>query len=473
MSHEPLDLPIDSVITIGAAVDSTGLVRITGVLEIKPGKTAVKLPPFIGYIFDEDELKAYKIQFPGTSDYTPAFLTTHDHTYVLIDRNANIVVQYTEPTNDNCCANIYFCDIIHPSGFVAAIIPKFDYVVQENNALGDAIRFLDPVIRGCRIVPNGSNLNLDIYSGSILIRNIEDMTKTDVLDVEAKNAFSFVYSKLDGVYSNSTNIIDPENYDNGGVLSTVVPGMFTVQRIGINHNKQFVVQYGNILFGSMSDTLNYITNADVNFDTEPGLSQGATLAYLAIQQGNVALNIKPQAQIYKTNNLGESVEPPNAASSTGSLLVANNLSDLSNVFDARLNLGAGVPNGLATLNSTGKLTNSQIPFTKQYYGSTGPLKVHNTLSSKVLESIVDNVTSADAINVRIQFYVEIVDRNLDYVIFNDTLPGLITNGSMAVSGFQNIVVAKPISNSIISVRFSKNIIGGTDPMVKGLVISYE
>jgi len=472
MSNEPLDLPIDPSFG-NSIVDSTGLVRITGNLEIKPGKLAVKLPPFIGYVFDEDELKAYKVQFPGTSDYTPAFLTTHDHTYVLIDRTGAIVVQNTEPTTDDRRMNIYLCDIVHPGGFVAALIPKFDYVVQESNALGDALRCLDPVIRGCKIIANGANLNLDIYSGSILIRNVEDMTRTDVLDIDADTAFSFVYSKLDGVYGPSTNVVDPNNFDNGGVLSPVVAGMFTVQRIGITHDKQFVIQYGTVLFGSMTSALTYITNADVNFDTEPGLAQGATLAYIAVQQGAVALNIGSIAQIHKTNNFGEAMEPVNAASAAGVLLVANNLSDLSNVTTARTNLGAGAPNGLATLDASSKLTASQLPFTKQYYGSTGPLKVHNTLTSKVLESIVDNTTTLDATNVRVQFYVEIVDRNLDYVIFNDTLPGLITSGSMAVSGFQNIVVAKPVANSVISVRLSKNIVGGTDPIVRGLVISYE
>jgi hypothetical protein len=32
---------------------------------------------------------------------------------------------------------------------------------------------------------------------------------------------------------------------------------------------------------------------------------------------------------------------------------------------------------------------------------------------------------------------------------------------------------KPVSNSVISVRLSKNIVGGVDPIVRGLVISYE
>ncbi len=472
MSNEPLDLPVDPGYP-GGIVDSTGLVRITGVLEIKPGKLSVKLPAFLGYVFDDVELKAYRVQFAGIGDYTPAYLVTHDHTYVLVDRLGDIVVQNTVPTTDEKRMNIYLCDIVHPDGFVAALVPKFDYVVQESNTLGDALRFLDPVIRGCKIIPNGVNLQLDIYSGSILIRNAEDLTRTDVIDVQADSAISFFYTMADGNYSASVNTVDPNNYDNGGVLTAVPPGMFSVQRIGITHEKQYVIQYGDILFGTMAATLAYITDADVNFTVEPGLTQGATLAYLAIQQGCISLLIGGQAQLHKTNNFGEAVEPVAAISSAGALLVANNLSDLSNVATARTNLGAGAANGLATLNASGKLTASQLPFTKQYYGNTGVLKVHNTVSTKVLESVLDNTTSIDATNVRIQFYVDIVDRNLDYVIMNDTLPGLITNGSMAVSGFQNIVVAKPVATAVLSVRMSKNLVSGTDPIVRGLVISYE
>ncbi len=472
MSNEPLDLPTDAGFS-GGMIDGTGLVRISGALEIKPGKLSVKLPSFLGYVFDDIELRAYKVQFAGIGDYTPAYMVTHDHTYVLIDRLGGLVVQNTDPTTDEKRMNIYLCDIVHPNGFVAALIPKFDYVVQESNALGDALRFLDPVIRGCKILANGANLQLDIYSGSILLRNAEDITRTDVIDLEADTGISFVYSMVDSVYSAVTTNVDPNNYDNGGVLTAVPPGLFTVQRIGITHDKQFVIQYGTILFGSMTNANVYITNADVNFELESGIANGATLAYMALQQGCVSLIISGQAQIYKTNNFGEAVEPVNAISSAGALLVANNLSDLSNVATARTNLGAGSANGLATLNALGKVVSTQMPFTKQFYGSSGTLKVHNTISSKVLESVLDNTTSLDATSVRIQFYVDIVDRNLDYVIYNDTLPGLITSGSMAVSGFQNIVVAKPIATAVLSVRMSKNIVGGTDPVIRGLVISYE
>jgi len=49
------------------------------------------------------------------------------------------------------------------------------------------------------------------------------------------------------------------------------------------------------------------------------------------------------------------------ASDTTRLQVANNLSDLANVVTARTNLGAGAASGLATLDSSGRLTTSQIP----------------------------------------------------------------------------------------------------------------
>ena len=62
MSNEALEFPTDPNFS-GVSVDSTGLVRMTGDLEIKPGKLSVKLPPFLGYIFDAEEMKAFKVQF--------------------------------------------------------------------------------------------------------------------------------------------------------------------------------------------------------------------------------------------------------------------------------------------------------------------------------------------------------------------------------------------------------------------------
>jgi len=461
---EKLDLPFDAGFS-GGIVDSTGLIRIAGELEIKPGKLSVKLPAFLGYVFDDVELQAYKVQFAGIGDYTPAFLTTHDHTYVLIDRDGQVVVQFTEPTTDEKRMNIYLCDIIHPNGLVDAIVPKFDYVVQGDNVLGDALRFLDPVIRGCKVVPNG--LNLDIYSGSILIRNSEDLTRTDVIDISAANSFSFVYTMTNSVYSGLTTIIDPNNYDNGNVLTAVPPGLYTVQRIGITHLKEYVVQYGTVVHPSLTSALGYITDADINFEVETGLAQGAVLAYLIVQQGSATI------QAYRTNNFGEAVEPVGAIAAAGALLVVNNLSDLSNVATAQLNLGAGAVNGLATLDALGKLTSSQLPFTKQYYGYSNILQVHNVGINTVLESVVDNTTTVDATFVRLQFYVDVVDRTLYYELYNETAAALLASGILAVSGFQNIVVVKPVASSVLSVKMNKNLPGGTDPTVRGLVISYE
>jgi hypothetical protein len=93
--------------------------------------------------------------------------------------------------------------------------------------------------------------------------------------------------------------------------------------------------------------------------TSTNSTQLATTAFVLGQASNVTPSMAGTAAI------GSSLLYARAdhvhATDTTRLGAANNLSDLANVVTARTNLGAGAASGLATLDSSGRLTTSQIP----------------------------------------------------------------------------------------------------------------
>jgi len=470
MSNEALPDPQDATV-LTPVIDSTGMVRISGALEIRIDKLHVKLPAFFGYIFDDEDYKAHRINFPGVDNYEPEFRTTADKTHVLIARTGEIYALDTPPTTADRRLNIYLCEIDHAAGEITTVIPRFDYVVQEGNNLGDALRFLDPVIRGCLIEANGANLHLNRYSGAILLRNAEDLTRTDVIDVSAEEKFSFCYTDRNSNIGLETDEINPNFYDNDGVIEPVPDGSYTVQRIGITYDKHYLIQYGDTVLNTLLEASDYLARADFDYPIEAGLAQGATLCYLVIRHGTVSLIADGDAKFIKTNNFGEFANS-GALDSVGNLLAVNNLADVANVAQARINLGAGLAGGLATLNNQVKIPQVNLPFIRQTYGTSGTLIVHNIEYLTVLRVVFDTTTSLNATNMRIQFHSEIVDRQIEYTVDDLTNVENLAAGVILANGLQNILVPVSVSG-LIAIAVRKDAVGGVDPIISGLVVSYE
>jgi hypothetical protein len=428
----------------------------------------VTLPTFTGYIYDAVNMNPLEVKYPGLVGYTPKYLFTNDYTNVLIDEKGNIIELNTEPTPLQLQNYIFLCKVNHPNGVITGVVPKFDSVINNSGTIGELITFLDPIIKGCRVYYNGSNLSINRQSGQVLLKNTDGGGALNVMNVSEAKAYEFTYLTTLNETKLVTTSIDPNQYDNAGILMPVPPGAYTIQRIGITFDQKHVVQYGITTYPSMSAAISGLAGADENFPPYAQLADGVSFAYLIVRQGCTNLSNSTQAQIYQTNVFGKM-----SLSSSNALIPANNLSDLEDVAVARSNLGAGSPGGLATLDAKGKIPAVQRPFSTILCGSIPTHIIRDTGYRKILETMMNEDVVDNADTIRIQFIADIGNRGLTYKFQNDTDDVVLNSSTINASGIINATFAKPSGSAILSFSVSKTADGGDDPMIKSVIITYE
>lgn len=461
------DLPI---------INSTGVIKLDDDFKILPGSISVSIPAFQGYIFNQETTISNPIDYKGNSNYTPQFLLTADATHVLIDVDSEITAQSTEPNDQQKEDFVYLCEIQHPQGIVTNIVQHYDSVTQGSNKLGNLVRFLDPMVRRCNITPNGNNLLLDINAGQIMINAVGD-DQTYTSDIKAESPMSFQYTTQDSTYGAATTSVDPDNYDNAGVVTAVTPGNYTIQRMGLTFDKTKLIQYGRTQYANIEAAIVAFNDIETNFLIEDGMNKGAILGYILVQQGVTDLSDTSTGVIVPVDIFGE-IKNPLADTiistiTTGTaLLAANNLSDLTNASTARTNLGAGAANGLAQLNASSQVVAAQLPATIQPQGILQQIKVTNTAYEEVLYVPIVSTLYTGLANVNIVFYVEIGNRNLDYEVREELGPSVVTTGTITTTGHKQITFARPGGDIILKLALKKSAIDGDHPLLKGLLVSF-
>lgn len=467
---EALDLPFGNEFGV-PIINSTGIVDI-GDFDILPGDIIVSLPKFNGYIYDSDKNTATPIKYLGET-YTPEFLLTASSTYLLVDADAKLFAQNTEPTEDQRADNIYLAEIVHENGIITSIPQHFDFVTEESNNVGDIVSLLDPLIRGARLRSNGANLKLNRAAGSLLLKNIGDNNSPATLVLPAV-ALEFKYVLSDGVRGVLTSDIDPLQYEVAGVLNVVPAGMYTIQRVGMTFEQEELVQWGIATYATVDDAIAAFDDIELNFPPELSMRSGATFGYLILLQSTIDLNIN--TKIVPVNNFGEARNPETNAYIgdrlliAGLLVAANNLSDVTNVQTAQANLGAGAVNGLAELDATGIVPNAQLPPDHQPYGVLSRIVVNAAVYVNVLYLPIITARFIGLNTITLLMYVEIGDRNLQYEVREDLSNALLATGVYNLTGYQTVVVARPVGNSVIVVSFRKPVPGGVRPVIKGLLV---
>lgn len=472
---EALDLPYGNEFGV-PIINSTGIVDLEGDFVILPGDVTVTLPKFNGYIFDSTTNTAKPVKYAGETPYTPEFLLTASSTYLLVDEDAKLFAQNTEPTEDQRADNIYLSEIIHENGIISSLVQYFDYVTEESNNVGDIVAFLDPLIRGSRLSSNGANLRLNRRAGSVLLKNAGQNNSPSALTLEAVAPLEFKYVLSDGVRSPLTNDIDPTQYEVAGVLNVVPAGEYTIQRIGMTFEQEELVQWGNTTYPTNDAAVLAFDNINANFAPERSMVSGTVFGYIIVRQSTVDLNI--DAKIVPVNNFGEANNPEtktlvgDAAPGPGTLLAVNNLRDVANVQTAQANMGAGAANGLAELNAAGIVPDAQLPPDHQPYGILSRIVVNSSAYINVLYLPIVNAAFVGLNTVTLMMYVEIVDRNLDYEVREDISNTLLITGSYNVTGHQTLIVVRPAGSTVLTVLFRKPVAGGVRPVIKGLLVQF-
>lgn len=478
---EKLPLPFGDL-TEFPTINSTGVVRLESEFSISADELKVKIPEFLGFIYDPYTTDITRIEFKEISEYLSPFLTTNNNTYLLISSDGEIQAQITEPTESEREENIYLVEIQHPQGLVTQVIQHFDYVTQQSNTTGEIVKFLDPIIRGLRLEPVAGTLQLNRKAGSIMLKNVGDELKPSVTDLDPVIPMQFQYVLNNGVrIGGTTTIVDPNRYDNAGTLTVVPVGLVTIQRVAIGYNKAELIQYGNQTYADFNSALKAFDDIESIFPSEVGIGEGAVIGYLLVLQGATDLSLTTNAVIAPVNNFCEANNPEtagvlmNTSVPTGALIATNNLSDVTNVVTSRTNLGAGAANGLAQLDATGIVPTSQLPPDLQVYGVLQRILVNNGTTGYNdvihLPIISSFYTGYDTVNFIL--FVEIPDRHLEYRVEEEVGTSLLAAGTFTTGGHKTISFLRPIGDVLIKLAVRKTDPGGISPIIKGITVRFS
>lgn len=233
------------------------------------------------------------INYAGATGLTPAYLATANSTYVALDINGNVVSSAAPFTNADRRTLAIVGNVVHSNNTTINVTNEIKApIVASTNQLHDfmrAIGFLNE--EGNIYSPNGANLQLNKSAGKIFGLGINsfDYLNPHQLSIPTQTALTFAYRLIGGTQYANTTSIDPNNYDNAGVLTSVPVGnRWTIQRINLFQSGLSRIQYGQTVYNSFNDAV--VALPTQPFVTEQNIADNAVFrCYLIVQQGTTNL----------------------------------------------------------------------------------------------------------------------------------------------------------------------------------------
>lgn len=238
-----------------------------------------------------------EINWSGLIAQTVSNLATQPVTYIALDSTSSVVEQSSPFTNSQKRTMIDLGVVVHSNNIDITVINNQPVLSTDiGNQLYDLFNALGFfTVNGIEFSPNGANLSIDRAEGDIFKQGSNsdnDLKNPHQKNIPASTAYSDIRYRLRTSGSEitpGTAFIDPNNYDNAGVLTAVPAEKYTVQRINIFSSGDVRLQYGQNLYDSLTDAQ---ANAPTEiFVTEQNIAQNGLLrGFLAIKQGATDLS---------------------------------------------------------------------------------------------------------------------------------------------------------------------------------------
>lgn len=234
------------------------------------------IAPLVGYIVtqpqDGSKPAITRVDSPQrTESLTPASMT-RILTWWLMDSTGAVIQQGMAPTPEQTRNFL----ILGLTAFDGATSLVFDQTLplslnQPLNQLTDLMIGLGPFnMTGNLVTPVAGTLSINKTAGTIFARAFNFIPNPDnphISDIAAQTPVTFQYNTQNAFSDGPTGIVlDPGNYDVGGVV-TPVPGVaWTIQRVwGYPLNmvdQQVRLQYGQRVYASKTEALEAIGNTE-------------------------------------------------------------------------------------------------------------------------------------------------------------------------------------------------------------------
>lgn len=336
---------------------STGLFSFSGISIASP--TTFNVGPVKGWIIDNitnpiDPTIQY-IEFDGLTGQTTPYLNTNTITYILLTSGSTLTLQPTPPTSKQKRQNIYLGKLGHAN--LTTIIQAFNEPDIEEAPLSqvrDMFQSIRLINSGVYPSANGANLSFNTSSGLLYgfgINFINDNFTPNALSVSGQSPTTFQYRTQTGGTGTNVTVIEPNNYDNGGVITTVGGGTnrSTNQRIFLTQNGTIRVQYGQQIYNDLPEAI--AATQTESFNTFSNFRDNAILiGILSVRHTATNLSDTNYARFLLVSKFGETVGSAGGISTTNLQQAYNNSTTPEITINSTLD-------GLSIKNGTGNADN--------------------------------------------------------------------------------------------------------------------
>ena len=450
-------------------VISNGVYNFTGMTTAST--TTFNIAPMNGWLVQNTYTYATKpdvqnINYTGGTNIPVTNIATADSTYILITSALTVTQQTTFPTPQERRENIYLGKVNHPNRTsILNINNTVDYDVSPMSALRDLWTPIRLINQGIIPSPNGANLSFNTSAGTLWGNGINwhnTQLSPNNVSIAAKVPASFFYRTQTGGTTGSVTVIDPRNYDVGGVITSVGTAGSndaTNQRIYLYPTGVINVLYGQTRYGTLAAAIAAIQSE--TFIPYPNAeSTGILIGVLSVRNDigtdGQSLTNTDYAKFTLVSKFGESFGGTGGLSTTtlqqaydnsispeivtnailGALSVKNGTGNADNVTS--LFEGQTVTNGVTSIiRADGYISGTTLHTSGFTANSTGISASTVSATTIFTSGFTANTTGLSATTVSATTYYNLPSDTLQQVYTASTAPRITTNntlGSLRVRG---------------------------------------
>lgn len=222
------------------------------------------------------------------SGISPQFLLTHPASYIAFDSNLNIVQSSSPFTNEDRRTLIILGSVIHSNNVVVNVTNEIKSpIVAPTNQLHDFMLAVGALnLEGNIVQPNGANLSINVTAGKLWKMGVSasNYYNPHIVEFPLRYATTFAYRTQTSVEFPSTNILDPNYYDVGGVRTLITNNSrWTIQHIYMFQSGLIRIQYGQAVYNSYGNALSALLTE--SYTVEPNAADnGILIAHLIIKK---------------------------------------------------------------------------------------------------------------------------------------------------------------------------------------------
>lgn len=222
------------------------------------------------------------------SGISPQFLLTHPASYIAFDSNLNIVQSSSPFTNEDRRTLIILGSVIHSNNVVVNVTNEIKApIVAPTNQLHDFMLAVGALnLEGNIVQPNGTNLSINVTAGKLWKMGVSasNYYNPHIVEFPLRSAPTFAYRTQTSVEFPSTNILDPNYYDVGGVRTLITNNSrWTIQHIYMFQSGLIRIQYGQTVYNSYAGALSALLTE--TYTVEPNAADnGILIAHLIIKK---------------------------------------------------------------------------------------------------------------------------------------------------------------------------------------------